>query len=94
MTVKLAGASAHVHQNPSFRELVLPYLSTPTLWTAVAQISPHSSAVLACVCVCVCVCVFLSVYFFSKGPCLLFVFNGLMSLFLVISVVPAYSRPH
>ena len=24
------------------------------------------------VCVCVCVCVFLSVYFFSKGPCLPF----------------------
>ena len=35
-----------------------------------------------------------TVLLLQKGPCLLFVFNGLMSLFLVISAVPAYSRPH
>ena len=35
-----------------------------------------------------------TVLLLQKGPCLLFVLNGLMSLFLVISVVPAYSRPH
>ena len=34
-----------------------------------------------------------TVLLLQKGPCLLFVFNGPMSLFLVITVVPAYSRP-
>ena len=43
--------------------------------------------------VCVCVCCLSECLFFSKGPCLLFAFNGLMSLFLVISVVAAYSSP-
>ena len=43
----------------------------------------------------VCVCGLpQTVLLLQKGPCLLFVFNGLMSLFLVISAVPAYSRPH